>query len=630
MNSTATPSPQKKSLQALSLAALGIVFGDIGTSPLYAFEQVFSNGIHSVPISQTNIFGVLSLFFWSLMMIVTVKYVFFMMRADNQGEGGIMALMALALGKTTNRPRAQSLLIILGLVGAAFFYGDGVITPAISVLSAVEGMELISPSLKDWVLPVSLGILLALFWTQRRGTGTIGLFFGPVMLIWFTLIGALGLWNIVQHPDVLKALNPLYAIDFLISHGALAFFALGAVVLCLTGAEALYADMGHFGSLPIRIVWVGLVFPALILNYFGQGALLMDKPEALSNLFYLMAPDFLQTPLIFIATLATVIASQAVISGAFSMTRQAAQLGYLPRLRIAQTSADEIGQIYVPLVNSILAILVVAVILIFQNSNALGSAYGIAVTGTMLITDFLAITVAIHIWKWRPLRAFCGAAFFILIDAVFFSANTLKIVDGGWLPILLSVVMIIIMTTWNSGKNLLNARAQEVSVPLLDFIANNVSDDFPRTKGSAIYLVLDAHYAPMALQRTMHLFGVLHQQVAVLSIRFKLIPYVQPQDRVNIQLCDKGFIQIYLNCGFMDINDIPQLLERYWPDSLIKDYQPISFYIKRLMLVPEGSRDMMFWRKKIYQFMYRNAVQPLEFFSLPVNDSMAVSVRMTL
>lgn len=620
----------QKSLQALALAALGIVFGDIGTSPLYAFEQVFSNGTHSVPVDQINILGVLSLFFWSLIMVVTVKYVLFIMRANNHGEGGIMALMALALSKAQTQPKLRTLLLVLGLIGAAFFYGDGVITPAISVLSAVEGLELISPDLKEMVIPVALSILGLLFWSQHRGTGVIGLFFGPVMLVWFLIIGALGLWNIVQHPGILVALNPLYGIEFLISHGPLAFFALGAVVLCLTGAEALYADMGHFGPLPIRIVWVGLVLPSLVLNYFGQGALLLDRPDALNNLFYLMAPDFLQTPLIIVATLATVIASQAVISGAFSMTRQAIQLGFLPRLRILQTSAQEIGQIYVPFVNLILAIMVAAVILVFQSSNALGSAYGIAVTGTMLITDFLAIAVAIYIWQWHPVRAILGAAFFIVMDTVFFSANTLKFMDGGWFPILLSAIMIIVMTTWYRGRLLMEANTQQLSTPLLDFIANEVTDTTPRTPGSAIYLVTDAHFTPMALRRTLHHFGVLHQQVGVLSIQYELIPYVADADRLSIQLCDKGFIQIRLRAGFMEKTDIPAILKKHWPESLQKDLEPISYIIKRLIVIPEGSSGMALWRKKLYRIMYRNAVQPLEFFSLPIGDALAVSVRVPL
>lgn len=618
----------QKSLQALALGALGIVFGDIGTSPLYAFEQVFSNGAHSVPVSEINILGVLSLFFWSLMMVVTLKYVFFIMRADNHGEGGIMALMALALTKSETQPKLRSTLLILGLIGASFFYGDGVITPAISVLSAVEGLELISPDLKDLVLPVAVGILGLLFWSQRRGTGRIGLFFGPVMLIWFVTIGTLGLWNVAQHPGVLAALNPLYAFEFLAHHdGLLAFFALGAVVLCLTGAEALYADMGHFGRLPIRIVWMGLVFPSLILNYFGQGALLLDRPDALSNLFYLMAPASLQTPLIIVATVATVIASQAVISGAFSMTRQAIQLGFLPRLRILQTSADEIGQIYLPFVNSVLALSVGAVILMFQSSNALGSAYGIAVTGTMLITDFLAIAVAIHLWKWQPLRAFLGAAFFILMDSVFFSANTLKLFDGGWFPILLSIVMIIIMTTWYSGIQLVEAASQEMSSPLLDFIHNDITDKTQRVPGSAIYLVGNAHFAPVALKRTMQHFSVVHETVAVLSVQYAFTPYVDDASRVNIQLCDKGFLQIRVNSGFMETTDIPTILKTHWPSSLHIKADPLSYILKRIMLYPDGSQGMALWRKKLFHIMYRNAALPLEVFKLPDADGIAIGIR---
>ena len=617
----------RKSLQALALAALGIVFGDIGTSPLYAFEQVFSNGAHSVPVSDINILGVLSLFFWSLMMVVTLKYVFFIMRADNHGEGGIMALMALALSKSTANPKLRNTLLILGLIGASFFYGDGVITPAISVLSAVEGLELISPDLKDMVLPVALGILGLLFWSQHHGTGSIGKLFGPVMLLWFVTIGALGISNIAHHPGILAALDPLYAIEFLTRHGVLAFFALGAVVLCLTGAEALYADMGHFGPLPIRIVWVGLVLPSLVLNYFGQGALLLDQPDALSNLFYLMAPTTLQTPLIILATVATVIASQAVISGAFSMTRQAIQLGFLPRLRILQTSAEEIGQIYLPFVNSVLALSVAAVILIFQSSNALGSAYGIAVTGTMLITDFLAIAVAIHVWKWQPIRAFLGAAFFILMDTVFFSANTLKLFDGGWFPILLSILMIIIMTSWHRGAQLIESKSQEMSSPLLDFIHNEITDTTQRVPGSAIYLVNNAHFAPVALKRTLQHFGVIHEIVAVLSVHYAYTPFVDEASRINIQICDKGFLQIRVNSGFMETTDIPNILKTHWPQSLHIKADPLSYILKRLMLYPEGSQGMALWRKKLVHIMYRNAALPLEVFKLPDAEGIAVGIR---
>jgi KUP system potassium uptake protein len=629
-NITSTTEATKKSLQALALAALGIVFGDIGTSPLYAFEQVFSNGIHSVPVNQNNIYGVLSLFFWSLMMVVTLKYVIFMMRADNHGEGGIMALMALAMGKLQENSPKRRTLLILGLLGASFFYGDGVITPAISVLSAVEGLELISPDLKKMEIPVALGILLVLFWTQRRGTGAIGLLFGPLMLIWFLIIGALGVLNILQHPGVLVALNPFYAIDFLTTHGLLAFFALGAVVLCLTGAEALYADMGHFGPLPIRIVWIGLVLPSLVLNYFGQGALLLTQPAALSKLFYMMAPAILQPALIILATIATVIASQAVISGAFSMTRQAWQLGFLPHMRISQTSADSHGQIYVPIVNALLAVFVVAVILIFQSSSALGSAYGIAVTGTMLITDFLAIVAVINIWRWKAWRAILGASAFIVIDSIFFSANTLKIFDGGWLPLILSLGMIIIMTTWYRGRVTLIERNKVDVIPLTEFIANEITDQTPRVKGAAVYLVFDQHLTPKALQATMHHFGVIHEQIALLRIRYTLTPRVAPEDRLSVTICSQGFIQLQINCGFIERISIPDELKAHWPVHITAHPNPVSYFISRWVIGINLSPGMMHWRRNLFRMMYRNSRYPEEFLSLPTADSMVISVRLDL
>lgn len=620
----------KKSLAALGLAALGVVYGDIGTSPLYAFEQVFSNGAHSIPISQDNILGVLSLFFWSLMMIVSVKYIYFIMKADNQGEGGIMALMALSLSKIPEGSKTRILVMILGLMGASFFYGDGVITPAISVLSAVEGLELISPDFKALIIPVAIAILCVLFWSQRKGTGKIGLFFGPVMLVWFLVIGVLGLWNIVQHPIVLLAINPFYAIDFVSSHGLLSFFALGAVVLCLTGAEALYADMGHFGKKPIRIVWAGLVLPSLLLNYFGQGALLLHHHEALSQLFYLMAPPVLQTPMVILATVATVIASQAVISGAFSMTRQAFQLGFMPRVNVMQTSMHEVGQIYVPVVNALLAIMVVTVILIFQSSNALGSAYGIAVTGTMLITDFLAISVAIRLWNWQSWRAILGSLIFVIIDMVFFGSNTLKLLEGGWLPILLSASMLIIMTTWNRGRIMIEELAKTQSTTLLDFIANEVTDDTPRIEGTAIYLVNNAHSTPVALRKVTRHFGVIHKQVIVLNISFELVPFVPETSRLSVQLCDKGFVQMHLKCGFMEKISIPEVLSMHWPEFLKLHLTPVSYFIYRLVFGGNTQEGMSQWRKALYRFLYRNSKLPLAMYSLPIPATMIVSIPVSL
>ena len=437
-------------LYTLCLAALGVVYGDIGTSPLYAFEIVFNNGIHSVAQSEANILGVLSLFFWSLMMVVMVKYVTIVMRASHSGEGGIIALSRLLLERFQDKPIRKALLIFAGLLGAAFFYGDGVITPAISVLSAVEGLEIVSPSLTPYIIPISLVILSILFWAQKYGTEKIGFLFGPAMLIWFILLAALGVFNLIENPHVLLAINPNYAKEFLENNGILPFFAMGVIVLCVTGAEALYADMGHFGPRPIKIGWTRLVLPALLLNYFGQGALLLKSTGGLSsvelaNLFYVMTPEYLRVYMFVIATIATIIASQAVISGAFSLTKQAIDLGYLPKMRIVQTSDLEIGQIYIPAINLMLFVMVVLAVLIFKSSDALAGAYGIAVTGTMLLTDFLAISVAITVWRWKPMLVILGGSFFILIDLIFFVSNSFKFFNGGWFPLGLSIVMVVIM-----------------------------------------------------------------------------------------------------------------------------------------------------------------------------------------
>ena len=443
--------PQSKSnFYALALAALGVVYGDIGTSPLYAFETVFNNGIRSVTQSEANILGVLSLFFWSLVMVVTIKYVTIVMRASHLGEGGIITLSRLLLERFQDKPIKKSLLIFAGLLGAAFFYGDGVITPAISVLSAVEGLEIVSPDLKTYIIPATLAILALLFLGQRYGTRKIGFLFGPVMLIWFILLAALGILNVIQNPHVLLAIKPNYALEFLANNGILPFFAMGAIVLCVTGAEALYADMGHFGSNPIRMGWTRFVLPALLLNYFGQGALLLKSAGGLTavelnNLFYIMAPEQFRAYMIIVATIATVIASQAVISGTYSLTKQAIDLGWLPELRIIQTSDRELGQIYIPVINLMLFAMVVLAILIFQNSNALAGAYGIAVTGTMLLTDFLAISVAITIWRWKTLPVLFGGAFFVLMDLVFFTSNSLKFLNGGWFPLGLSILIVVAM-----------------------------------------------------------------------------------------------------------------------------------------------------------------------------------------
>jgi KUP system potassium uptake protein len=442
----------KSSRNTLALAALGVVYGDIGTSPLYAFETVFNNGLSSVSHSEANIFGVLSLFFWSLVIVVTVKYLAIVMRASHSGEGGIITLTRLLLERFHDKPTKITILTFAGLLGAAFFYGDGVITPAISILSAVEGLEIASPNLEKFVIPTALVVVMFLFWGQRYGTGKIGFLFGPAMLVWFILLAVLGLLNIIDNPRIFLAANPAYAIDFLANNGILPFFAMGAVVLCVTGAEALYADMGHFGAGPIKLGWTRIVLPALLMNYFGQGALLLKSEGGmpipyLENLFYMMAPENSRVYLVVIATIATIIASQAVISGAYSLTKQAIDLGWLPELRVIQTSKLELGQIYIPAINFMLFVMVVLTILLFQNSTALAGAYGIAVTGTMLLTDFLAISVAIVVWRWKPFLVMLGGILFILMDLVFFVSNSLKFLNGGWFPVGLSLLMVIIMAT---------------------------------------------------------------------------------------------------------------------------------------------------------------------------------------
>lgn len=466
-----TTTRSKSNQYTLTLAALGIVYGDIGTSPLYAFETAFNNGLNSVSQSEANIFGVLSLFFWSLMIVVTIKYVTIVMRASHSGEGGIISLSRLLLEHFHDRPIKIAFLIFAGLLGAAFFYGDGVITPAISILSAVEGLEIANPNLKTFVLPIALAILTLLFLGQRFGTEKIGFLFGPAMLIWFTLLAALGLLNVIENPRVFLAINPTYALEFLANNGILPFFALGAVVLCVTGAEALYADMGHFGSRPIKFGWTWIVFPALLLNYFGQGALLLGSEGGFSNtqlenLFYMMVPEYLRMYMVVIATIATIIASQAVISGAYSLTKQAIDLGWLPELRIVQTSTHEQGQIYIPVINLMLFVMVVLTLFLFQSSSALAGAYGIAVTGTMLLTNFLAMSVAIFIWRWKTLPVILVGIFFVLIDLVFFTSNSLKFFNGGWFPVGLSMLMVLTMAIGYNryGKQKMKAAISKVKL----------------------------------------------------------------------------------------------------------------------------------------------------------------------
>ncbi|HLO63873.1 MAG TPA: potassium transporter Kup [Azonexus sp.] len=620
----------KKRLATLTLAALGIVYGDIGTSPLYSIKEVFGGAHHPVPITPDNVLGVLSLFFWSLIIVVTVKYVSFIMRANNKGEGGIIALMTLALHKGTPGSWQQKLLVTLGLFGAALFYGDGVITPAISVLSAVEGLEIITPTFKPYILPITLVILVGLFLFQRRGTASVGALFGPVMVLWFAVLAVFGALAIVEHPAVLAAINPLYAFHFLIGNALLGFFALGAVVLCITGAEALYADMGHFGAKPIQYAWLSYVMPALLINYFGQGALLLADPAALENPFYLLAPEWARYPLVILATVATIIASQAVISGAFSITQQAIQLGYTPRLEIQHTSDREIGQIYLPAINWLLLISIIALVIEFGTSSNLAAAYGIAVTGTMLITNILAIAVAVRLWNWSPARAVLGALPFICIDLAFFLANSVKIPDGGWFPLIFGLVVFVLLTTWKRGRELLGMRLAADAMELKPFIASIVEGGIERVPGTAIFMTPDPDYVPHAMLHSLKHYKALHEQVVILSVNVFDVPYVPEVDRVEVHRLAGNFSQVIVQYGFKDEPDIPAALALCAEAGLALDLMDTSFFLGRETLIPKLASDMAYWRELLFIAMFRNSGSATAFFRIPSNRVVELGAQVVL
>jgi len=619
-----------KRFATLTLAALGIVYGDIGTSPLYSIKEVFGGAHHPVPITPDNVLGILSLFFWSLIIVVTLKYVSFIMRANNKGEGGIIALMTLALQNGDPASKRQRLLIALGLFGAALFYGDGVITPAISVLSAVEGLELITPAFKPYIQPITLIILVGLFFFQRRGTASVGALFGPIMVIWFAALALMGGIAIVEHPAVLAALNPVYGINFLFGNSTLGFFALGAVVLCLTGAEALYADMGHFGAKPIQYAWLGYVLPALIINYFGQGALLLDNPNAIENPFFLMAPDWALYPLVILATVATIIASQAVISGAFSITQQAIQLGYTPRLQIQHTSDREMGQIYLPAINWLLLIAIIGLVIGFQTSSNLAAAYGIAVTGTMLITNLLAIAVAVRLWHWSPLRAVLGALPFIVIDLGFFLANSVKIADGGWFPLAFGIGVFVLLTTWKRGRELLHDRLAADSLQLKPFITDIASSGIERVSGTAIFMTPNPELVPHAMLHSLKHFKTLHEQVVVLSVSVFDVPYVPDIDRVEVRKLIGSFSQIVVQYGFKDEPDIPAALAMCGNVGVHIDMMDTSFILGRETLIPKLGSEMAYWRELLFIAMFRNAGSATAYFKIPSNRVVELGAQIVL
>jgi KUP system potassium uptake protein len=615
-------------LATLSLAALGIVYGDIGTSPLYALKEVFGGAHHPVPIDQPSILGILSLVFWSLMIVVSIKYIVFIMRADNKGEGGIMALMALVLREDKNSDRAR-VLMLLGLFGAALFYGDGMITPAISVLSAVEGLEVATPAFKPYVIPITLLVLIVLFAFQKRGTGRVGALFGPIMLVWFFTLATLGVLNILHAPQVLAAVNPVHAVAFLATHGTLGFFSLGAVVLVVTGAEALYADMGHFGSTPVRLAWSCLVLPALALNYFGQGALLLVNPEAIANPFYLLAPGWALYPLVGLATVATIIASQAVISGAFSITQQAMQLGYAPRMDVEHTSSHQIGQIYLSGINRALFLGVVALVLGFGSSTNLAAAYGIAVTGTMAITTVLAFVVARTMWRWSLPSSVALFGVFLLIDAGFFTANLGKIVDGGWFPLAFGLAVFVLMATWKRGRLLLHSRLEADSIPLPEF-ARSASLDCAKVPGTAIFMTGNVAAVPHALLHSLKHYKSLHERVVLLTAVTLDVPHVPHSQRVVVESLNAQFYKVKVFFGFMDEPELPEALEWCAEQGLRLDMMDTSFFVGRETLIPKLGSEMAYWREKLFITMYRNATSVVAYFRLPPNRVVELGSQIVL
>ncbi|WP_435304178.1 MULTISPECIES: potassium transporter Kup [Pseudomonas] len=600
------------------VAAVGVVYGDIGTSPLYTLKEVFSGG-YGVPVNHDGVLGILSLIFWSLIWVVSIKYMMFVLRADNQGEGGIMALTALARRAAAGRARLRGFLVVCGLIGAALFYGDSMITPAISVLSAIEGLGLAFDGIDHWVVPLSLVVLVALFIIQRHGTARIGILFGPIMVTWFLVLGALGVYGISQHPEVLHAVNPVWAVRFFVVHPGMGVAILGAVVLALTGAEALYADMGHFGRKPIARAWFILVLPALVLNYFGQGALLLGDPEAARNPFYLLAPGWALIPLVGLSTMATVIASQAVISGAFSLTRQAIQLGYIPRMYIQHTSSAEQGQIYIGAVNWSLMVGVVLLVLGFESSGALASAYGVAVTGTMLMTTILVSAVMLLLWKWPPLLAVPVLLGFLLVDGLYFAANVPKIIQGGAFPVIAGIALFVLMTTWKRGKQLLVDRLDEGALPLPIFISSIRVQPPHRVQGTAVFLTARSDAVPHALLHNLLHNQVLHEQVVLLTVVYEDIPRVPPQRRFEVDAYGEGFFRVILHFGFTDEPDVPQALKLCHLDDL--DFSPMrtTYFLSRETVIASKLEGMARWRELLFAFLLKNANGNLRFFNLPVN-----------
>ena len=623
--------PQKRATAALALLALGIVYGDIGTSPLYAVKETF-NPEHGIALTTDNILGGLSSIFWMLMIVVSLKYVTLVLRANNRGEGGIMALLALATASIGSRPRLGAVLLAIGVFGASLFYGDAVLTPAISVLSAVEGLEVGTDVFKPYIVPLSAGILVGLFLIQKHGTGVVGMLFGPVCALWFAALAACGVWNIFRNPEILRALDPQYAIQFATAHGYASFIVLGSVLLAITGAETLYADMGHFGKRAIRVAWFGIVAPALVLNYFGQGALLIVDPKALENPFYLAFPQWALYPMVVLATAATVIASQATISGAYSITQQAIQLGYLPRMPVLHTSSQTIGQIYVPAVNWILLAAVVAAVIGFGSSSRLASAYGVAVMGTMMVTTFLTFFVIRYGWGYPLWLCVLATGFFMVIDATLFAAAMHKVLEGGWFPLLLGAVIFAVMVTWRRGRTALVEQLRASSVPLVPFLKALFRSPPQRVPGTAIFLTSTPDATPHALLHSLKHYKALHERNVFLTVEFRDVPWVSFEDRVRCEQLDHDCWRVAVRYGFMDRPDVGAALELCGPAGLQLEPQEVSYFLSREKIVPSAAakNKLARWRDRIFAAMARNAGSITDYFNIPTNRVVELGTRVEI
>ena len=611
-------SSQKSSLAALTLGAIGVVYGDIGTSVLYAVKEVFNHG--HVAVTPDNVYGLMSIFFWTMTVIVSIKYVALVLRADNNGEGGLIAMLALASNAVKDKPKLRRSLLVVGIFGTSLFYGDGVITPAISVLSAVEGLEVVSPTFAKGVIPITLVILFALFAVQKKGTAGIGKFFGPITLLWFFVIALLGVVQIAQHPEILKALSPHYAVGFMWANPGTTFIILGAVVLCVTGAEALYADLGHFGKRPIRIAWFTVVMPCLVLNYFGQGALLLDNPAAVKNPFYLLAPDWALLPLVGLATLATVIASQALITGAFSVTKQAIQMGYLPRLRILHTSVRDTGQIYMPFINwGLFAVIVLAVVL-FRSSSNLAAAYGIAVCTDMLITTVLTFYVVRYGWKYPLWLCVAATGGFFIVDFAFFASNLMKLFAGGWFPLVIGGVVFTFMMTWKQGRNILKLKMREDAIELPSFLDAVFVSPPARVEGTAVFLTAESGTVPNALLHNLKHNKVLHAQNLFVTVVNHEVPWIGMNKRLEIESLGHDCWQVIVNYGFKNDPDLPKALQQIKGRGCELEAMNTSYFLSRDVIVPTIGGGMAVWREKLFAHMHHNANGAADFLNLPNNS----------